>query len=210
MRLLTALTVLWALMAALAAAEPLDRLFSTSGITQLPEGSALIYRHRRADGRPAGGEQATERTIRIERQAGKANVIASLEGGAAPRQLATFRGTTGNPVALLFIDSVVARVSEASGANPFYLRNRIKEAMQERRHVRQASVRHGGSDLPAQEVTLRPFETDEHADELGIFAALELAFLLSDAVPGGFVSLRATAGEGTGGYMEEILLDGTK
>jgi hypothetical protein len=203
MRFMIALVVPWAMLAATAAAEPLERLLSTPTTLPVPEDGGLVYRHRRVDGHEAGG--TFDRTIRLERH--KASVVAMQEGAAL--QLAEFRGTTGNPIALVFIESVVMRLSEASGASPFYLRARIKEAMQARRHERPVSARHGGAEVPAQEVTLRPFEGDEHAAELGRFAALELTFLLSDAVPGGFLALRATAAAAPGDYFEEISLHGT-
>jgi hypothetical protein len=209
MRLLMALVLPCAMIAAPAAAEPLDRLLSTPGIAPLPEASALLYRHRRADRHDAGGEEAFERTIRLERHTQKTSVIATLDGGDTAHPLAEFRGTTGNPIALLFIESVVSRISQASASNPFYLRKRINEAMQGRRDERPVSAGHGGANVAAQEVTLRPFEGDQHAQGLGVFAALELTFLLSDAVPGGLVSLRATVGEAPGGYFEEIHLHGT-
>ena len=204
-----AFTIAGATLAAPAVAEPLDRLFSGPGIAQLPEGRTLLYRHRRADGHHTGGQRAFERTVRLARDTDKASVLATLEGDGAARPLAAFRGTTGNPIALLFVDSVVGRVSEASGGNPFYLRNRIKEAMQARSDGRPVSVRHGGAEVAGQEVTLRPFAGDPHADELGLLAALELTIVLSDSVPGGFVSLRTRAGAAPGGYLEEILLHGT-
>lgn len=207
MRLPIALVISWAMVAAPAAAEPLDRLLSTPTIAPLPEGGGLVYRHRRADRNDAGGHAAFDRTIRVERQADKPGVVATLEGAAG--RLAEFRGTTGNPIALVFIDSVVSRLSEASGANPFYLRTRISEAMGARRNERPVSASHGGTGVAAQEVTLRPFEGDEHAAELGVFAALELTFLLSDAVPGGFLALRAKTGEAPGDYFEEVSLHGT-
>jgi hypothetical protein len=81
--------------------------------------------------------------------------------------------------------------------------------MQARRAERPVGASHGGARVAAQEVSLRPFEGDQHAAGLGVFAALELSFLLSDAVPGGFLSLRATAGEAPDSYFEEISLHGT-
>jgi hypothetical protein len=206
MRLMIALVVPWTMLAAPAGAEPLERLLSTPTTMPVPEAGRLVYRHRRADGHDGAGQAVFDRTIRLERQEASV-VVATLEGPA--RQLAEFRGTTGNPIALVFIDSVVSRLCEASGASPFYLRARIKEAMQARRHERPVRVHHGGAQVPAQEVTLRPFEGDEHAAELGRFAALELTFLLSDAVPGGFLALRATAAAAPGDYFEEISLHGT-
>jgi len=206
MRRLIALTILWALVAGPGAAEPLDRLLSTPGMMQLPDDAALIYRHRRATGH-ADGREAFERAVRLERHAGRASVIATLEGKDA-RRLAEFRGTAGNPIVLVFLDSVVSRISEASGASPFYLRRRIKEATAERAYERSVTATHAGSELPSREVVLRPLEGTEHVEELGVFATVELTFLLSDAVPGGFVSLRATAGEGAGSYFEEMQLDG--
>lgn len=208
MRILIALTILGAMAVAPAAAERLDRALSTPGTTQLPDGDALIYRHRRATGLDGGGQTAFEHAIRVERDADKAGVIVTLESGGATRQLASFRGMTGNPILPVFLDSVVSLVSEAVGANPFYLRSRIKQGMRGRMRERPVGAGQGGSDMPAQEIALRPFEGDEHAEEFGVFAALELIFLLSDAAPGGFISLRASAGEATAAYREEIRLDG--
>jgi hypothetical protein len=207
MHRLLALTMVWALLAPLATAEPLERMLSTPGMTQLPDGAALVYRHRRAIGYDTGERNASKRTVRIERHPGRASVTATLEGEGR-RQTAEFRGTTGNPIVLVFLDSVVSRISEAAAANPFYLRRRIKEAARLQTESLPAAG-DAGSDLAVREIVLRPFEGSEEAEALGIFATLELTFRLSDAVPGRFVSLRATAGEGTTSYTEEMLLDGT-
>ena len=207
MRLLIALVISSAVLVAPAAAEPLDRLLSTSVMKQLSDGQTLTYRHRGATGL-AGAQEAFEHTVRLERDADRTGVIVTLEGDGVARQLGSFRGVTGNPILLVFLDSVVGRISEAVGANPLYLRSRIRQAMRGHMRERPVGAKVGGSDLPAQEIAFRPFEADEHAAELGDFAALELAFILSDAVPGGFVSLRASAGEAAGDHSEEIRLDG--
>jgi hypothetical protein len=209
MRLLIPLVLFMAMAVTPAAAEPLDRLLSTPAGKPLPQGGALAYRHR-VGGQGAVGREAVDRTLLIERLAGPSGVGATIEAGAAARRLAEFRGTTGNPIALIFIDFVVARLSEASGGNPFYLRKQIRKAMQFRRETRPVGASHRGANLPATEVALRPFEGDPHAEELGVFAGLELAFVLSDSAPGGFVSLRATAGAAPDGYVEEIVLDDTR
>jgi hypothetical protein len=194
MRVLIALTLPCALAAAPAAAEPLERLLATPAITPLSQDAPLVYRHRRVTG---DGNQ--ERAIRLERHVARTSVVARLDGDDT-RQLAEFRGTTGNPIALVFLDLVVSRISEATGGSPFYLRRRIREAARNDAGSRSAA----DGEPPTQEFVLRPFEGGEHARALGAYAGLELTFRLSDAAQGRFVVLRATAGD----YAEEMLLDG--
>jgi hypothetical protein len=114
---------------------------------------------------------------------------------------------TGNPILMVFLESVVRTVSEATGGSPFYLRNRIKDAMRERMTEEPATAEFRGAELAAQRIDLRPFEEDRHAADLGAFAGLELSFLLAEAAPGTFLSLEASASGA--GYSEEIRLDAT-
>ncbi len=190
--------------AATAAAEPIDRLFSTPHLATLTSDRPITYRHVRSGG--AGeGPAGVDEVITLERGDDGAHVLVTLDAEGQPRPTA-FRGMTGNPILMVFLELVVRNVSEATGGSPFYLRNRIKEAMRDRMAEETVTAELGGTTIEAHRIELRPFEGDAHADELGAFADLQLSFVLADAAPGNFVSLAASTGDASS-YSEEIRLD---
>jgi hypothetical protein len=212
MRLLLALTLVAAATTASAAeAAPLDRLFSTPHLATLTADRPITYRHVRTHLPDAAGTPLDE-VITLERGADGAGVVVTMDAGGTPRPSA-FRGMTGNPILMVFLESVVKEVSEATGGSPFYLRNRIKDALRDSLAEETVSAEFAGAPVEAHRIALRPFEGDAHAAELGTFADLELAFVLADAAPGSFLSLLATAGANPGeapAYSEEIRLDETR
>lgn len=207
MRLIGALLILAAAVVAPAEARPVDRLFTEPHLAMLEPGVALTYEHVRkihaAEGRANGFEEA----IRMERDAADAPVVVTMNLHSAPRRLDPFRGMTGNPVLMVFLESVVNVVSETTGGSPFYIRNRIREAMRERMTEQPLSVTHAGAEIAAWELEIRPFESDPNVQALGDFRQLRLTFTLSDAAPGAFLSLAASTEGEPVLYSEEIRLD---
>lgn len=213
MRVIGALAILAATLATTAAspamAEPVDRLFSQRQLALLEPGATVTYRHVRQIHAAGEARQGFDEVIRVDREAANAPVLVTMNATSTPRQLDPFRGMTGNPVLMVFLESMVREVSAVTGGSPFYLRNRIREAMRERMTEHAIAVSHAGSEVAAWELKLRPFEIDPHVAELGAFANLRLSFILSDAVPGAFLSLAATTGGEQPVYSEEIRLDET-
>jgi hypothetical protein len=92
----------------------------------------------------------------------------------------------------------VRTTAQATGGSPFYLRNRIREALGERLTAVE----------PDAVFSMKPFEGDENAPKLGAFEGLEMVFELSPDAPGMVVAMRAVAGpEDAPVYREEIRLD---
>lgn len=216
MRLIGALLILAAVMATPAGAKPVDRLFSQPQLEMLKPGMVLTYQHIRQIHAPDGSQQGFEEAIQLERdptnvQTGaRTNVLVTMNTSSTPRQLEPFRGMTGNPVLMVFLESVVSVVSETTGGSPFYIRNRIREAIRDGMIERPLSVTHAGEELDAWELELRPFESDPNIKELGDFRQLRLTFVLSDTAPGTFLSLAASTEGEPAFYSEEIRLDETR
>jgi hypothetical protein len=207
MRLPIATAMLAALVAASpAGADPLSRLFGSPQLAALAQDRPLSYR-RMVASTIEGAAATVDEPVRLDRGGGGAHVEVTLGEGDTARRLPPFRGMTGNPILMVFLESVVGAASAASGGSPFYLRSRIKEAMRERMAETPVSVGLGGRTVPGHEISLRPFEGDPHAAELGAFADLRLSFVMAEAAPGTFVSLAATTGPGTPAFSEEIRLD---
>lgn len=205
MRLSLAFAIL-AVSAAVAAAAPIDRLFSTPHLASLTADRPITYRHVRTGG--SGAVEALDEAITLERGADGAHVVVTINAEDQPRPTA-FRGMTGNPILMVFLEDVVRTVSGATGGSPFYLRNRIKDAMRDRMTEESVAAEIAGQSVAAQRIALRPFEGDAHVAELGPFAGLELSFVLAEAAPGSFVSLAASTDDASA-YAEEIRLDATR
>jgi hypothetical protein len=174
---------------------PLGLLFETPHLETLPPGATLDYAHVRAadEGLRVGPD--FEQTIRlVAASEGKPGVEVTMDAEGQPRRLETFRGVPGNPLLMVFLESTVRAVNAATGGSPFYLRNRIKEALRDRLVSRPMILARGNARLPARELSVRPFEGDENADRLGAFADLELRFVVAEEAPGMLIAMIAETG----------------
>ena len=115
------------------------------------------------------------------------------DGEGPPRVLGSFPAGIGNPIAMVFLEQVVNRVAEQTGGSPFYIRNRIRDALGGPGEGEPVTVPWHGEEVPATEIALLPFAGDSHRAQLGAFADLEIRVLVSEEVPGWYVSIRAEA-----------------
>ncbi|MBP0484698.1 hypothetical protein [Sagittula salina] len=122
------------------------------------------------------------------------------------RGLGRFPASVGNPMIMFFYESVVRDMAESAGGSPFYIRNRVKDSLVKSSEVIAGEAEVDGKVIPTQSVTLRPFENDPNADRMKGFDELELEVVMSDEVPGWYVSLTASVpGEGKAPtYLSEI------
>lgn len=185
------------------AASPLDLLFETPHMAATPSGRTLAY--GQTVSLPGSERDGTERRIELTVEPpadGQPVVDMRIEQDGNPAGAERFTGVPGNPILMVFLESVVRSVHEATGGSVFYLRNRIKEAM--RAGFAQETRTENGAE--AQVLILRPFEHDKNRDKLGPWADLSLEFALAETAPGMFVRLTATAGGAETPYVEEIAL----
>jgi hypothetical protein len=200
------------------AAKPLDLLFSTPHMERVGPEARLGYRHSReaAPGTRIGPDFSNR--IALETGAagedGAMAVEIVMDADGAARRLETFRGVPGNPMLMVFLETAVEAVARATGGSPFYLRNRIKEAMRDDLSARPMVLRVGAARLPARALEIRPFEGDANAEALGAFEGLAMRFVVAEGAPGMIVAMtaitEATVGEGENArplYVEEIRLD---
>jgi len=198
----------------LAAAETYDLLFRSTalkGLEAMPGSEAgrgaLVYDRiiTGVDGGQAGGSFSIGLKIKHDD-----NVAMTLYQGTRSRGLGNYPVSAGNPVIMYFLESVLADISAQSGGSPFYMRNRIKEALLRDAQIMPVSVRYRDRDIAAREVTIRPFMKDKARERMGRFSELALAVTLSDDIPGWYYSLVATvpaaAGGAEVGYSNAITL----
>ncbi|MFD1914400.1 hypothetical protein [Halodurantibacterium flavum] len=184
------LLALWVLLPFAASAGPLsDTLFRTGDMT-----AALPLRFAHEDDGTLG-----ELTLSAPDAEGRMTLSHSVDDRTRP--LGALPAEGGNPALLFFLETVVRRMAEETGGSPFYIRNRIREALV-------ADTTPLPEPLPAgrTEIVVAPFANDPNRDRMGWFADLRLGFTLDEAAPLPLVRLSADTGAGAGGYHSSLTL----
>ena len=200
---------------ALLAASPVraesafDLVFRSGTLEGLPEGTELHYD---ATGLEDARDQSAWREVVVDLgPESSARLEAQTSGeDAEARPLGSFDAAIGNPVGMMFLEQTVNSVAAATGGSPFYIRNRIREALGGPGEVAEMTADWDGAEVPATEVALRPFAEDPNRARLGRFADLEIRVVVSEDVPGWYLSLSAEAPEAEGGYATSLALAGVE
>jgi hypothetical protein len=200
MRALIGLTLALLAGAAQAASPtPTQLLFDTPHFASATVGEALRYERRRVSD-PAFnlGPDMTE-AVTVTPMAGGATEVTLTPAGGKTRRLTPFEGVPGNPLLMVFLENTVRAVAQATGGSPFYLRNRMKEAL---RDGLTRSEGEGGLTV----LTAQPFAADPNAPRMGPLGQLTLRFELAEAEPGAFRLMRADAArpDGATAFLEEF------
>lgn len=88
------------------------------------------------------------------------------------RKIGPFPVSAGDPVVVFFLENTARDMATLTGGSPYYIRNRIKDAV-----FRGGSVQREGG---VTTVVTRPFEGDPNAAHMGGFAGLELRFVMDE------------------------------
>lgn len=107
------------------------------------------------------------------------------------RSMGSFPASVGNPMIMVFYESVVRDMAESAGGSSFYIRNRVKESLIQPAEIVTSTAMVDGAEIATKTIRLHPFEGDPNADRMMGFGALELTVTMSDAVPGWYLSLSA-------------------
>ncbi|ETX14229.1 hypothetical protein OCH239_03940 [Roseivivax halodurans JCM 10272] len=173
-----------------------DRIFVNGTLDEVPADRTLVYDRSITNGFDPEPEEDGRIELSIEGEMARL----TLRRDGRHRVLGEFPAGVGNPIIMYFVETVVRDVAEAAGGNPFYIRNRMKEALLEAGEVR---------DVPgATEVTLHPFADDPNAARMQGFDALTLSAVMSPEVPGLYQTLSASIPEtGTEAYSTTLTFD---
>ncbi|MCO6382090.1 MAG: hypothetical protein JXQ91_03070 [Vannielia sp.] len=188
-----------ALAAPLRAADPMDTaaydlLFKEGTLDRFETGEALRYRREVSNALlPDAAARDT------------GEIVLSLDGGAPEkaqlkfvqdgkhRGLGEFPASVGNPVIMYFVETVVRDMAESTGGSPYYIRNRVKEAL-----ISPADITEADGVVT---VVMHPFEGDPNAERMKGFGTLTMTVVMSEDAPGWYRSLGAEAGDTYGSQM---------
>jgi len=193
-----------------AAAGPLSELIFAPGAEAgaVPE---LSYAHERRmpEGLPEDAalpKPVSDEVLTLARTGGEAPRRALMRQGpgeAAPAPVSEFPLSGPDPVLLFFLESTARNMAALTGGSPFYIRNRIREALGQADLGTEVMA----GDRPARQVVLHPFAADPHRASMGAFGELALVLVLeAGAEPPRFLSLSADTAVAEGGYHESLTL----
>ena len=208
-RLLLAPALAFAVALSAPAGAQTEILFSTPHLEETASNSTLVY-HWTSHFRDGTTGDIAERTETV-----KLAIGASPDIGARPlevtmisdgheRRIDSFTGVPGNPVLMVFLEGMVRSIQKATGGSPFYLRNRIKDALRDGLTV--STDKNG-----VETLTMRPFETDRNRARMGPFAMTEVQFVVDRSAPGMLLRMVADTGgpRDQAVYYEEVVFDET-
>ncbi len=176
-----------------------DLLMAPNVFAEAPVGSEVAYTEDRVV--PDGGTltDVTGGAVRLEVHADGADrsLILVKEADGKPQPMGTFPTGVANPLLLYFLETTVRAVAEKTGGSPYYIRNRIREAL---------VAADLGSGDGAREVVLTPFATDANKAKMGVFADLTIRLRFDPARPDRILELSADTAAGADGYHEKLVL----
>ena len=117
-------------------------------------------------------------------------------GGVVPGDVYVVGG--GDPVLVFFLEQTTRDMARLTGGSPFYIRNRIKDAI-----FRGGQIAAAGA---ARKATFRPFADDPNAARMQGFETLTLTFVLDSDPKAPIRELLAETQGGTPGYRNRMVL----
>ncbi|TNJ40594.1 hypothetical protein [Phaeobacter sp. B1627] len=201
------------LAAGLANAETLDGqgtydlLFREGTLDSIARDTSLVYRRSVTNQlKPEAAERDSGDIALSIRPSDPSDLVKlELRQGDRHRGLGQFPASVGNPVIMFFYEATIRDMAEAAGGSPFYIRNRIKQALVEPSNVTAGLGEFEGETIETQTISLFPFEEDPNRERMQGFGDLELQVVMSEEVPGWYLALSAEAGAV---YQSELRFDG--
>lgn len=173
-------------------AETYDLLFKDGTLDNIGSDATLVYRRDVLNIlKPETAERDTG-SIALQLEPGE-RMTAKLEFRTDDgyRGLGTFPASVGNPMIMVFYETVVRDMAETAGGSPFYIRNRVKDSLIQDAEIEVGEELVNGRTIQTRTIRLYPFADDPNRERMQGFGDLELSVTMSDELPGWYVELLA-------------------
>lgn len=163
-------------------------LFETPHLSNIAQPETLDYSYTR-DSVAGFSDHVALHIRKVNPDGTKSLAFDYLTGERQVRfpELDHFRG---NPLLMLTLERDVGEMKEAIGLSTTYFRNRIREAFVTGAVVTPSAFTLAGASVPAQEITIRPFQGETRLERIPSLQAKTYTFVLADAVPGTVAEIR--------------------
>ena len=193
--------------------SPAERaLFMTNQLASLRPPLTLRYTYNKSGSLEEGFNDAVSIHLRAQSSGDCCTANADFLTGARRLSLPEVEAGVGNPVLLYFLERDIREMSRLTKGQMNYFRKRIRMAVFQGAQIADVSLPYRGKNIAARQITIAPYTDDPLRVRFEKLANKQYTFIVSDAVPGGVVSIRtriaAAAGDAPPLIVEEMLLDG--
>lgn len=122
----------------------------------------------------------------------------TVNTGTQSRKIGPFPASGGDPVLTFFLEQTARDMARLTGGSPFYIRNRIKDAL-----FRGGEISNDGDVTTA---VFTPFADDPNAERMHGFGTLTLTFVMADPKDPIRDFLAETGGD-TPGYRNHMVME---
>lgn len=184
-----------------------DMLFKNGTLDGIDRDAELVYARAVSNALNEDGGDGDTGDIALSFREGQAEMaMLEFRKEGKHRSLGTFPASVGNPMIMYFYESVIRDMAASAGGSPYYIRNRVKDALVQSSDVEEGEAVVDGQTVMTQTVRLYPFKDDPNVDRMKGFGDLELRVTMSKDVPGWYMSLIAEASGGDV-YRSELRFD---
>lgn len=191
------------LAAGMAVAAPLegdktyDMLFREGTLDRIDRDAALVYSREVSNTLKPEAAARDSGDVKLTFREGEADMaMLQFHKDEKHRALGQFPASVGNPMIMYFYETVVRDMAEAAGGSPYYIRNRVKEALVAPSDIETGEAVVDGETVETRTIRMYPFAGDPNVERMQGFGDLELRVTMSEAVPGWYMSLVAEASDG--------------
>lgn len=192
----------------LAGDKTYEMLFRNGRLDEVSRDAQLVYRRTVTNALvpEAGARDTGDIALSFSEGAEATMAMLDFRKDGKHRSLGRFPASVGNPMIMYFYEIVVRDMAQSAGGSPFYIRNRVKEALIRESDLEEGEAEYDGRVVPTQTIRIYPFAGDKNSDRMKGFSDLELRVTMSEAVPGWYLSLVAEASGGEV-YRSELTFD---
>lgn len=187
---------------------PYDLLFKNGTLDEMSHAQALAYQRSVTNNlNPEAAERDTGEIVITFPDDGRDMAHLEFHQDGKHRPMGEFPASVGNPMIMVFYENTVRDMAETAGGSPFYIRNRVKEALVKPAEIETGEEMIGGKSAEVTTIRMKPFANDANRERMKGFGDLVLSVTVSEAAPGWYVRLVADATPEAGGepvYHSEI------
>ena len=165
-------------------------LFVTNHLAALKPPSTLHYNFRRSGSLEPGFDDKVAIALTAQPDGKCCAAAAEFLSGARKLSLPEIESAQGNPVILYFLERDIREMQRLTKGQPNYFRKRIRMAVFNAATITEVTLPFQGRNVAAKQITVTPYTDDPLRARFENLAGKRYVFTLSDAVPGGVISIR--------------------
>jgi hypothetical protein len=186
-------------------------LFVTNHLAKLKPSTTLHYSFRKSGSLEPGFDDKVAILLAAQPDGSCCAAAAEFLSGQRKLALPEIEAAQGNPVILYFLERDIREMQRLTKGQANYFRKRIRMAVFNAATIAEVSLPYQGRTIAARQITIAPYTDDPLRARFENLVGKRYIFTLSDAVPGGVLSIRTQVDAAAAGtpplLAEEMALE---